>query len=161
MDKVINNLKILLVCDNKAYTQNIKLRLEKFIEMPCYVWNCNSLIEATDMLDMNKLRADIIILDLGLIGTVNPINIYKKIGSSAQDIPIIVLTGSGEEEQDIITIVMEAGAADHMIRGQFTRLIDAIEFSLLRNKKKEVDIQDTVTQTKVNNNQFINRASKD
>ena len=29
---------------------------------------------------------------------------------------------------------MEAGAADHMVRGQFSRLTDAIEFSLIRHK---------------------------
>ena len=55
-------------------------------------------------------------------------------GQSARDIPIIALTGTSEDEQDLATFVMEAGAADHMIRGQFGRLIDAIEFSLIRRR---------------------------
>jgi hypothetical protein len=29
---------------------------------------------------------------------------------------------------------MEAGASDHMIRGEFSRLSDAIEFALIRHK---------------------------
>ncbi|MCB9980387.1 MAG: hypothetical protein H6863_06415 [Rhodospirillales bacterium] len=129
-----SNTKILLVCDNKADVGNIKLRLEESIQIPCYVWHCLTLTEALDMLNKNKLHADIIILDLGLIGTANPKEIYQKMGESARNIPIIVLTGTGEEEHDLATFVMEAGAADHMVRGQFSRLTDAIEFSLIRHK---------------------------
>ncbi len=129
-----NNTKILLVCDNQADVRNIKLRLEESIKIPCYVWHCLTLAEALDMLNKNKLRADIIILDLGLIGTANPKDIYQKMGDAARNIPIIVLTGTGEEEHDLATFVMEAGAADHMVRGQFSRITDAIEFSLIRHK---------------------------
>lgn len=134
MHKDPNNTKILLVCDNKADIGNIRLRLEETVRFPCYVWHCPTLTEALDMINKNKLRADVIILDLGLIGTENPKEIYQKMGESARDIPIIVLTGTGEEEHDLATFVMEAGAADHMVRGQFSRLTDAIEFSLIRHK---------------------------
>lgn len=134
MEKDINNTKILLVCDNKADIENIKLRLEESIKMPCYIWHCLTLSAGLEMLNNNKLHADIIILDLGLIGTANPKKIYKTIGEAALDIPIIVLTGTGEEEHDLATFVMEAGAADHMVRGQFGRLSDAVEFSIIRHK---------------------------
>jgi DNA-binding response OmpR family regulator len=129
-----NNTKILLVCDNEAYVSNIKTRLEKSINAPCYVWHCRTLPEGLDYLNHKKLRADIIILDLGLISTNDPKEIYGKMGDAAHGIPIIALTGKGEEEHDLATFVMEAGAADHMIRGEFRRLMDAIEFSLIRNK---------------------------
>lgn len=134
MSKDQSNTKILLVCDNKADVGNIKLRLEDSIKIPCYVWHCLTLSEALDMINKKKLRADIIVLDLGLIGTSDPKDIYKEMGDSARDIPIIVLTGTGEDEHDLATFVMESGAADHMIRGQFSRLTDAIEFSLIRHK---------------------------
>lgn len=140
MHKDSNNTKILLVCDNKADIGNIKLRLEESIKVPCYIWHCLTLEEALETLNKNKLRADIIILDLGLIGTADPKDIYKKMGANARDIPIIVLTGTGEAEHDLATFVMEAGAADHMVRGQFSRLTDAIEFSLIRhNNEKEAE----------------------
>jgi DNA-binding response OmpR family regulator len=129
-----NHTKILLVCDNKADVANIRLRLEESIKVPCYVWHCHTLAMALDYLNKKKLRADIIILDLGLIGTTSPKEIYKKMGEAALSIPIIVLTGTGEEEHDLATLVMESGAADHMVRGQFSRIIDAIEFSLIRHK---------------------------
>ncbi|MCK6417643.1 MAG: response regulator [Alphaproteobacteria bacterium] len=128
------NTKILLVSDNRADVGNIKLRLEESIDFPCYIWHCQTLAEALAYLDEKKLRADLVILDLGLISTANPKEIYKKMGDAAQSIPIIVLTGAGKEEHDLATFVMEAGASDHMVRGQFTRIADAIEFSLIRHK---------------------------
>lgn len=147
MQKDPGNTKILFVCDNKADIGNIKLRLEESIKIPCYVWHCLTLAEALDMLNKNKLRADIIILDLGLIGTASPKEIYMKMGDSAHGIPIIVLTGAGEEEHNLATFVMEAGAADHMIRGQFSRLTDAIEFSLIRYKIANKSTEDSLNQS--------------
>lgn len=146
MSKDHNNTKILLVCDNAADVGNIRLRLEESIKIPCYVWHCLTLVEALDMLNKNKLRANIIILDLGMIGTANPKEIYQKMGDAARHIPIIVLTGAGEEEHDLATFVMEAGAADHMVRGQFGRLTDAIEFSLIRHKIANKSTEDALNQ---------------
>lgn len=128
------NTKILLVCDDRADIQNIKLRLEESVKIPCYVWHYKTLIEAVEILNHNKLRADIIILDLGLIGTASPKDVYQKMGDAACNIPIIVLTGTSEEDQNLATFVMESGAADHIVKGQFSRLADAIEFSLIRHK---------------------------
>ncbi len=144
MDNSQKRLKILLVCDNRAYSGNIKFRLEKSIETPSDVWHCQSIPEVLDMLNNKKLRADIIILDLGLVGTANPVSIYNEIGESALNIPIIVLTGTGAGEHELATFVMEAGAADHMVRGQFNRLMDAIEFSLIRHRIKSVAVAEAL-----------------
>ncbi len=127
-------IKMLLVSDNEADVKKIKKRLEETIRIACHIWHCITLKEALEHLNKRGLQADVIILDLGLVGTSNPKEIYKKIGRAAQRTPIIVLTGEGEEEHDLATFVMEAGASDHMIRGQFDRLLDAIEFSLIRHK---------------------------
>lgn len=146
MGKNNRNIKILLVCDNKAYCGNIKFRLENSIETSCYVWHGSTLCEALDLLNNKKLRADIIILDLGLIGSDSPINIYNEMGKAAPHIPIIALTGTGSEERDLAVLVMEAGAADHMVRGQFSRLMDAIEFSLIRHKIKGEAVAEALMQ---------------
>lgn len=132
MNKSQTNLKILLVCDNVADIDNIMLRLEDTIKSPCYVWHCTTLKEALDKLGKNNLRADIIILDLGLIGDTEPKEIYETMNAAAGGIPIIVLTGKGEEEHNLATFAMKAGAADNMIRGEFSGLTDAIEFALIR-----------------------------
>lgn len=128
------NIKILLVCDNEADVSNIKSRVESHDNILCYVWQCPTLAEGLAYLDVKKLRADIIILDLGLKGPENPKEIYHQMGLSAHDTPIIVITGKGQKEHDLATFVMEAGAADNMIRGEFSGLADAMEFALIRRK---------------------------
>lgn len=128
------NIKILLVCDNEADVYNIKSRIESHDNISCYVWQCPTLGEGLGYLDVKKLRADIIILDLGLKGAEDPQEIYRQVGLSAHDIPIIVITGKGQKEHDLATLVMEAGAADNMIRGEFSGLTDAMEFALIRRK---------------------------
>jgi FixJ family two-component response regulator len=130
-------IKIFLVCDNEPDVANIKARFEDSTKTPCYVWSFPSLSEGLYYLDTKKLRADIIILDLGLIGTDNPKEIYEKIGEAACGIPIIVITGKGKKEHDLAVLVMQAGAADNMIRGEFSGLVDAMEFALIRQEIAE------------------------
>ncbi len=132
----LSNIKILLVSDDKSDIGNIRVLLEEYINFPCFIWHCTALEEALGCLNKRKLRADIIILDLGLRDLADPKEIYQKMDVAAHNIPIIVLTGSGEEDHDLATFVMKAGASDHMFRGHFSRLTDAIEFSLIRNRIK-------------------------
>lgn len=49
------------------------------------------------------------------------------------EVPIIVLSTEGDDDT-LSTYVMEQGAADIVVRGQFARLVDAIEFALIRQK---------------------------
>ncbi len=130
------NTKILLVSDNNADIGSIKIQLEESINFLCYIWHCSTLDEALGYLNKRKLWADIIILDLGLHGMASPKEVYEKMDVAAQSIPIIVLTGAGKEEHELATFAMESGASDHMVRGHFARLSDAIEFSLVRHKIK-------------------------
>ncbi len=129
-----DNLKILLVCDNEADILNIKARVESHDNILCYVWQCPTLSEGLGYLDIKKLRADIIILDLALKGIETPKEIYRQMGIAAVDIPIIVITGKGSAEHDLAVFVMECGAADNMIRGEFGGLADAMQFALIRRK---------------------------
>ena len=128
------NIKILLVCDNEADITDIKSRVENLDDVSCYVWQCPTLSEGIGYLDIKKLRADIIILDLGLKGMESPKEIYRQMGLSSHNIPIIVITGKGEKEHYLAVYVMESGAADNMVRGEFSGLMDAMEFALIRRK---------------------------
>lgn len=139
-----NNIKILLVCDNEADNTDIKARVESHDNISCYVWQCPTLSEGIRYLDIKKLRADIIILDLGLRGLDTPKEIYRQMGLAAPDTPIIIITGKGPDEHDLAAFVIEAGAADNMIRGEFSGLTDAMEFALIRrnitnNQKVKTD----------------------
>ena len=134
MAKSQKNIKILLICDNEADINNIKSRVESRDDIACYVWQCPTLTEGIGYLDVKKLRADIIILDLGLKGPEDPQEIYRQMGLSAHKTPIIVITGKGEKEHDLAVLVMESGAADNMVRGEFSGLMDAMEFAMIRRK---------------------------
>ncbi|MDD3019902.1 MAG: hypothetical protein PHX61_02845 [Alphaproteobacteria bacterium] len=129
-----DNMKILLVCDNRADVVNIRAKVDSHENIACYVWQCPTLSEGIGYLNIKKLRADMIILDLGLSGEDTPEEIYRQMGVAAQDIPIIVITGKGNEEHDLAAFVMESGAADNMIRGEFGGLTDAMDFALIRSK---------------------------
>ena len=65
----------------------------------------------------------------------SPKKVFKDIDDMIFEKPIIVLK-SKNDGQDLSTYVMEQGAADIVIRGQFSRLVDAIEFALIRQRLK-------------------------
>lgn len=80
-------------------------------------------------------KADIVILKPEMKGLSSPKEVFKDIDGMVFEVPIIVLTTEGDE-RGLSTYVMEQGAANTVIRGQFARLVDAIEFALIRQKIK-------------------------
>ncbi len=87
-------------------------------------------------LEETKLRADIadlVILKPEMEGVLTPKEVFQGVGDMVFEVPILVLTGA-EGSNELSTYVMEQGAADTIIRGQFARLVDAIEFALIRQK---------------------------
>lgn len=119
---------ILLVSNNEEDSEKIKTHLDKNMRVPWNMMHCINVKEAT--LRINK--ADVIILDLSLKGLATPKEIFEDVEHIAHETPIIVLTG--EDEYNLATYVMEQGAADKIVRGKFGRLVDAIEFALIRQK---------------------------
>lgn len=123
-------VKLLLLTDQNADYRHIESRLHADMRLPWSLMHCETLHSAT----IRIKKADLVILDLDLIALLTPKEIFDQVTLMTPDIPIIVLTGKGEEEHKLATIVMEAGAADVIIRGKFERLVDAIEFALIRQK---------------------------
>lgn len=78
-------------------------------------------------------KTDLIILKPEIKGIISPEQVFKNIEGMTFEVPIIVLTNL-EDPRQLSTYVMEQGAADIVIRGQFSRLVDAIEFALIRQK---------------------------
>lgn len=79
--------------------------------------------------------ADLVILKPEMEGSLSPKQVFQDIGDMVFEVPILVLTNS-DDERGFSTFVMEQGAADIVIRGQFARLVDAIEFALIRQRLK-------------------------
>lgn len=93
--------------------------------------HCVSVEEARSRIN----KADLVILKPEMGGSSSPKEIFNDIDSMVFEVPIIVITSEGDE-RGLSTYVIEQGAADTVIRGHFARLVDAIEFALIRQKIK-------------------------
>ncbi len=78
-------------------------------------------------------NADLVILKPEMEGLSSPKEVFTNINDMVFEVPILVLAGA-QDEHDLSTFVMEQGAADVIVRGRFSRLVDAIEFALIRQK---------------------------
>lgn len=131
MTETIAAIRILIVDNDFSETSIIKTWLEKDMRVPWQMTHCVNVEEASD--DINQY--DLIILKPEIKGLFSPKEVFKNIDNLVFEIPIIVLT-SEDDERSLSNYVMEQGAADTVIRGQFSRLVDAIEFGLIRQKLK-------------------------
>lgn len=128
--KEANSVRILLINDRYEDAEEIKTHLDEHMRLPWSLIHCINLKEATSRISM----ADIVILELELAGISSPQQIFADVGDMLFETPIIALTGKEKNQHGLATYVMEKGAADTIIRGQFGRLVDAIEFALIRQK---------------------------
>lgn len=124
------NIRVLVISDSDDDVKSIEDHLTSYMRIPWSYMHCVSVKEAVSRVN----RSDIVVLDLGIKGFETPKENFSNIGDIALDKPIIVLTGDGTAEHNLATYVMERGAADNIIRGKFGRLVDAIEFALIRQK---------------------------
>lgn len=99
------------------------------MRVPWAMSHCVSVAEAGSRLN----KADLVILKPEMEGDPSPKTVFADINDMVFEIPILVLT-SADDERGLSTFVMEQGAADTIIRGQFARLVDAIEFALIRQR---------------------------
>lgn len=134
-------IRILIVSNDFAETDTIKSWLEKDMRVPWVISHCVSVKEAKSRIS----KADLVILKPEMEGILTPKEVFQSIDDMVFEVPILVLK-SAEDERELSTYVMEQGAADTVIRGQFARLVDAIEFALIRQKLK-TDARKTTNKT--------------
>jgi FixJ family two-component response regulator len=138
MENCIRNreITVLLVSDNTSDIQEVSKHLEKTMGLSCRIWHCPSITRSSGFFKKEIPGIDIVLLDLDLISSELPRDIFRHMQEIAGGIPIIVFTERSEHE--LALMVMEEGAADNVTRGQFStdpyKLRDAIEFSLARNR---------------------------
>ncbi len=133
--QAIPPIRIVIVDNDFAETGTIKTWLEKDMRVPWRMTHCVSVEEACPRIN----KADLVILKPEMQGLSSPKEVFKHIDKMVFEVPIIVLTSEGDE-RGLSTYVMEQGAADTLIRGYFARLVDAIEFALIRQKIK-IDVR--------------------
>ncbi len=123
------NVRLLIIDDNDQEAAYVKEWLEKGMRIPWEAVYCHNLEEAHALAS----GVDLIILKPEMECIESPEEVFDSLNEQLFEIPIIVLT-SESDSHDLTTLVMEHGAADTVVRGQFSRLVDAIEFALIRQK---------------------------
>jgi DNA-binding NarL/FixJ family response regulator len=131
-----SHVNILLVDSHPAEGWKIKTVLKESVKPTFRIWHAYSRADALRILGKSNIKIDIVVLDLFLIDPISPKETYKIIGQAAKDTPIIVITGN--QSHSLARDLTAEGAADVIVRERFDvhqqRLLDAIEFSLLRNE---------------------------
>ena len=129
MTKSVIKIRILIVSNDFAETEMIISWLEKDMRVPWDMSHCINIKEAKSRIN----KADVVILKPEMEGMLSPKEVFKNIDDMVFEVPILVLK-SAEDEHELSTYVMEQGAADIVVRGQFARLVDALEFALIRQQ---------------------------
>lgn len=125
---------ILLISDNQIDMRRIERKLMDVTFMNTRLYNSTSLKDATEHIVDRKLAVRVIILDLRLRGTTDPVQLCKDMVASAGGIPILALGSEGENSQEMKTAVMAAGAADYLNRSHFEELFARL--TLLMNPRQ-------------------------
>jgi DNA-binding NtrC family response regulator len=147
MDNIKEETNILLINDNEADVKIIRQFLNQTMRAPWKLTHCLNVREAIPLAN----EVNIIILDLALKGPEAPRKLFKSVKHLSFETPIIVL--SGKKRRRLATHIMEKGAADIIIRGRFERLVDAIEFALIR--------QQIATKKRINSDQALQKEHDD
>lgn len=124
-------VRILIINNDSAETDTIRSWLKKDMRVPWAMAHCIKVEEARSRAN----KADLVILKPEMEGMSSPKEVFKDIEDMVFEVPILVLTSEGDEH-GLSTYVMEQGAADTIVRGQFARLVDAIEFALIRQRRR-------------------------
>ncbi len=116
------NIKILLIEDNPGDAYLIEDHLEEFANFSYELKNVGTLNEALSILKEQPF--DVILSDLSLPDS-DGINTFFRIHNENPLIPIIILSGSNDEE--IGAYAVENGARDFFVKGQTDgRLLECI-----------------------------------
>jgi FixJ family two-component response regulator len=147
-----SEITVLLVSDNDADIREVKKHLEKTMGRSCHIWHCPSVIRSTGFFKKALPGIDIILLDLDLVSSAKPREIFRQMQNIVGSVPIIVFTE--RKDHELALMVVEEGAADNVTRGQFGtdpyKLRDAIEFSLARNRiSKNIELKNVANLTQV------------
>jgi two-component sensor histidine kinase len=127
-------IKVLLVEDEEIDTRLVKRILTKCPQpVEFAVEPVKSLSAAVEYLGLSRAEYDIVLLDLGLPDS-NGIETLRQIQKVAPDIPVVVLTGLGDEETGITAI--QNGAMDYLIKGMPLDLLLARTLIYARERYK-------------------------
>ncbi|AFY84938.1 hybrid sensor histidine kinase/response regulator [Oscillatoria acuminata] len=127
-------MKILLVEDNLADAELIQEILSEFSEEEftfAHVWRVREAVKL-----LAETEFDVVLLDLSLPDSWG-LETLMEVQTQAPTIPVVVLTGSQDEEQAVEAV--RKGAQDYLLKGQLVGalLVRAIHYAIERNRTLE------------------------
>ena len=133
-DKFIKPIDILLVEDNPGDADLIKEMLPGNGPVSFDIENVDRLSEVLERAGQKKF--DIILLDLGLPDSMG-LDTVRTIRAQIADTPIVVLTGTNDEQMGLAAI--QEGAQDYLIKGQVNSslLIRTIHYAIERKRAED------------------------
>jgi PAS domain S-box-containing protein len=130
-------LNILLVEDNPGDIRLLQEILREVRTTICQITPVMTLAAAIEQLSLTTLQTprsfDIILLDLSLPDS-QGIASFRYLRDRSRHIPIVVLTGS--DDQDLAILAMQQGAQDYLIKGQVDSnlLMRSIRYAIERER---------------------------
>ena len=131
-------MRILLVEDNPGDARLIRVKLDEYPDFPFDITSTKTLKDALTALDGSQY--DVILLDLNLPDS-KAKETFERIRSHTFTVPIVVLTGFGEEAMGLEMV--QDGAQDYLLKGQIEghslarSLRYAVERHTIENALKE------------------------
>jgi PAS domain S-box-containing protein len=127
----VTTTRVLLVEDNPGDAELISIALERAGNYEMEV--CGRLSETLERLARNGL--DLVLLDLGLPDS-EGIETFLRVNERAPYIPIVVLTGS--EDDDLALQAVREGAQDYLVKGvSSSMLLRSLRYALERKRGQE------------------------
>ncbi len=108
-------LTIVAVDDNPADFGVLRRRLQYVAGLDCQLIHCDNAAAVQDVLDSSDV--DCLFLDYQL-GAYTGLDVLTDIRASGNDVPVITLTGQGNEA--ITVEAMKRGAQDYLVKADLT-----------------------------------------
>jgi len=146
-------LIIVAVDDNPADFGVLRRRLQNISGLDCQLIHCDNAAEVQDVLKSSDV--DCLFLDYQL-GACTGLDVLTDIRASGNDVPVITLTGQGNEA--IAVEAMKRGAQDYLVKADLTP--EALRLAI-DNALEKVALTRKVLETQEEMRQFASTAAHD
>jgi PAS domain S-box-containing protein len=132
------HVKVLLIEDNPGDTRLIREMLAEAKDVAFQLESADCL--STGLEQLAKAEVDLILLDLSLPDSLG-IETFHRAYAQASGMPIVVLSGSDDEE--LAMSAVQAGAQDYLVKGQVDShlLSRAIQYAIERERGRKERLQ--------------------
>ncbi len=146
-------LTIVAVDDNPSDFGVLRRRLQNVSGLDCQLIHCDNASAVQDVLDSSDV--DCLFLDYQL-GACTGLDVLTDIRASGNDVPVITLTGQGNEA--IAVEAMKLGAQDYLVKADLTP--EALRLAI-DNALEKVALTRKVVETQEEMRQFASTAAHD